>query len=183
MLQNFPSTSNQCLDLNTPKKLTLAEFEALPVSEVHKIQRKAIYEVEEFMFSLPGCYDDDQMEILGIKPIHRFVNGLYHRELTIPPNNVVVGKRHGVEHIVMLIAGECLCFTERGVEYMKAPMTFISPAGEKRIVATQDKSCTWVTLHPTTKTDLDEIEDEVIIDEPLRMAKYRELQAQKKELL
>ena len=182
-LMAFPATSNLDLSgINRPKKLTLAEFESLPVRGQDLKRRKEIYQIEEYMHSIPGTVDDKHMHEMDMEPVHRFVAGLYHRELTIPPNTVVVGKRHAIEHIVMLTVGECLCFTERGMEEMKAPMTFISPAGEKRIVVTRDKSCTWVTLHPTDKTDLKDVEDEVIIAEPERAAHYEKLRASVKEI-
>ena len=172
----FPKTSNQHLEvLNRPPKLTLEEFEALEVSEAEQKLREQIYRLEERMHATPGTVDDKHMDEIGMTPVHRFVNGLYHRELTIPPGIVVVGKRHAIEHIVMLTAGYCLCATERGVEEMHAPMTFISPAGEKRVVFAGPEGCTWVTLHPTDKTDLEEIERDVIIAEPARQLKYEEV--------
>jgi hypothetical protein len=175
-LNVLPTTSNNDLaSVNTPKRLTLAEFEALPVSAEEAQVRRQIYALEQYMHGLEFCHNDKEMEEHGIKPIHRFVNGLYHRELTIPPGQVVVGKRHAIEHIVMLTAGSCLCITERGKEYMTAPMTFISPAGEKRVVMTMEEPCTWVTLHPTTETNLEAIESEVIIAEPERQARYDEV--------
>jgi len=58
-------------------------------------------------------------------------------------------------------------------------MTFISPAGEKRVVwTTPDEDCTWVTIHRTDETDLDKIEADVIISEPARKMRYEELRAQ-----
>lgn len=173
-LMNLPATRNGDLaSLNRPAKLTLAEFEALEVSDAELKARCAIYDLEEHMFNTDGCVDDGHMGELGMTPVHRFVQGLYSRELTIPGDRIVVGKRHAVQHIVMVTAGRCLCVTERGMEELQAPYTFISPAGEKRVVFTYpDEPVTWVTLHPTTATDLDEVEAQVIIAEPERRARY-----------
>ena len=173
--------SSDLVSLNTPKHLTLTEFEALPVPEADYRRRQQIYALEEHLFSRPEFMDDTEMEAGGMAPKHTFVNGLYHRELYIPPGQLVVGKRHAIEHIVMLTTGSCSVFTERGVEFLVAPFTFISPAGEKRVVMTHDEGCTWVTLHPTNKTDLRDIEDEVIIAEPARQAHYQRLHAEAKE--
>lgn len=164
-IDTLPTTSNnELVKLDRPKVLTLAQFNALPVSHQEFLVREQIYYLEEFIAAMPDSYGDQELV-----PVNRFVNGLYHRELTIPPGQVIVGKRHAIEHIVMLTEGECWCITERGKEFMTAPMTFISPAGEKRVVITTPESgCTWVTLHPTDKTNLDEIEDQVIIAEPDR---------------
>lgn len=179
-LNTLPLTSNSSLvELQRPKKLSLQEFEQLPVTPKEMSIRNQIYALEEYMYGLEDSMDTEEMEEAGLKPTHRFVNGLYHRELFIPPDKVIMGKRHATEHIVMLIQGKCWCVTERGKEYMVAPMTFISPAGEKRVVITEPggEGCTWVTVHPTTKTDLKDIEDEVIIAEPGRKAHYDALHA------
>ncbi len=44
---------------------------------------------------------------------------------------------------------------------MKAPHTFISKAGVQKVVVVHE-DCQWQTLHVTDKTDLEEIEKEVI---------------------
>lgn len=171
----LPLTRNQDLvSINTKTRLSLSEFEAISVPEEQANVRRQIYALEQHMHGLSCTFNDKEYELIAT-PVHRFVQGLYHRELTIPPGQIVVGKRHAIEHIVMLTAGSCLCITERGKEYMTAPMTFISPAGEKRVVMTMEEPCTWVTLHPTTETDLQAIEDHVIIAEPERQAHYDEV--------
>lgn len=174
-------TSNANLStLNRPKTLTLAEFEALEVSDAELRARLGIYDLEEAMMADPNCVDDEHLHERGMVPVHRFVRGLYSRELTIPPSTLVVGKRHAIEHIVMVTSGKCLCITERGYEVLEAPVTFISPAGEKRVVQTfEDSPVTWVTLHQTSLTDLDDIEKQVIIAEPARKEHYKALRQQK----
>jgi hypothetical protein len=175
--------NNELVKLERPKVLTLEQFNELPVSKQEFLIRNQIYALEEVMFAMPGSMNDKEMSEQDMIPIHRFVNGLYHRELTIPPDRIVVGKRHAIEHIVMLTAGSCWCITERGKEFMVAPLTFISPAGEKRVVITTlDEGCTWVTLHPTDKTNLDEIEQQVIISEPERKEYLDILHLKSKEI-
>lgn len=178
-LQVLPATSNQDLGfLNRHYKMTLEEFNRLPALQEELELRKKIYALEEAMFGLPGALSGDALEEF-MTPIHRFTPGLYTRELRIPPGQIVVGKRHAVEHQVMLTKGKCLCVTERGLEEMQAPMHFISPAGEKRVVITTDDEAVWVTMHPTeyaSTEDLDKIESDVIIAEPERMKHYLALQ-------
>lgn len=172
----LPPTSNRDLAfLNRPKHLSLAEFEALEVSPEEMHIREQIYALEAVLYSYENSYLDTEQEENGLILTHRFVNGLYYRELTIPPGQVIMGKRHSQEHIVMVTAGSCTVVTERGKEVVQAPTTFISPAGEKRVVITTDEAVTWVVIHPTDKTDLQEIEDEVIITEPIRAQYYKEL--------
>jgi hypothetical protein len=184
-LLTLPATKNgDLVKLSRPKKLDLTAFEALEVSDDELKARVGIYALEEHMHTKPDTVDDKHMDEMGMTPVHRFVNGLYMRELYIPGDRVVVGKRHAIEHIVMLTTGSCLCITERGTEHMVAPMTFISPAGEKRVVMTYDDGigCTWVTMHPTNETDLEAIERDVIIAEPARQLHYEGLREKAKEL-
>ena len=177
----LPPTSNKDLAyLQRPKHLTLKQFEELEVSPEEMRIREQIYGLEALLHSHEESYLDVDQEAHGLKLTHKFVNGLYYRELTIPPGQVIMGKRHAQEHIVMLTAGSCIVVTERGREELTAPMTFISPAGEKRVVITTDEAVTWVVIHPTTETDLQKIEDEVIIAEPERAAYYKELREETK---
>jgi hypothetical protein len=189
LLNTLPDTQNsQLATLDRPTQLTLQEFEQLPVTPEDLDRRQQIYALEEMLYAQSDSQNTQELEQAGIRPIHRFVNGLYHRELYIPPNQVIVGKRHAIEHMVMLIQGSCWCVTERGREYMTAPMTFTSPAGEKRVVITEPDSqgCTWVTLHPTQSQDLETIEQHVIMAEPVRQAyldaQHSQAQAAAKEI-
>jgi hypothetical protein len=173
-IELLPETSNQDLShLNRPKRMNLEQFESYPVTKQEAWLRKKIYQLEGAMMTLPDAKHGAELEAF-MTPVHRFAPGVYTRELTIPPGQVVVGKRHAVEHQVLLIKGSCVCVTERGVEHMQAPMMFVSPAGEKRVVVTTDEEATWVTIHPTEHTDLDKIEADVIIAEPDRLAYYEE---------
>ena len=178
-LKILPVTSNQDLGyLNRPKRMTLEEFNEYEVTPTEQELRKKIYALEEAIFGMPEALSGDSLNA-AMTPIHRFTPGLYTRELLIPPGQIVVGKRHAVEHQVMLTKGSCYCITERGIEHMTAPMHFVSPAGEKRIVITSDEEAIWVTMHPTeyaSTEDLDKIEDDVIISEPERMKRYMALQ-------
>ncbi len=180
-IQSLPLTSNQDLSiLNRPKRLSLETFNDLEVSQQETQAREMIYALEETLHAQPGSITAETQGELGMEPVHRFTNGIYTRELYIPPNRCVVGKRHAIEHIVMLTSGACMCATERGIEYMIAPMTFISPAGEKRVVMTySDIGCTWVTIHRTDETDLDAVEKDVIISEPKREAVYASIRQNK----
>jgi len=183
-LNLIPRTDNSALaSLNRPKRLNLVEFEALEVPDAELRARLGIYALEETMHSMPDSVDDQHLDEHGMTPVHRFAHGLYSRELYIPPGKVVVGKRHAIEHLVMITTGRCLCITERGAQELSAPYTFVSPAGEKRVVMTHDdEGCTWVTLHPTTETDLEAIEKDVIIAEPERAEHYKALRKKTKEL-
>lgn len=93
---------------------------------------------------------------------HHFAPGQYAREMLIPENRVIVGKIHKHAHVNVLSMGRCLVFTEHtGVQELIAPYTFVSEAGAKRAVLTLEP-VVWTTIHCTDKTNLADIEAEII---------------------
>ena len=51
--------------------------------------------------------------------------------------------------------------TENGIQRIKAPYAGITKAGTKRVLFCHTE-VEWITVHSTEKTDLKEIEDEII---------------------
>jgi hypothetical protein len=94
---------------------------------------------------------------------HRFSPGLYLREIFMPAGSIVVGKIHATEHFNIVLSGECYVYTVEGVQHIKAPYTFVSKAGIQKIVANVT-DVIWQTTHVTDKTDIDEIEKDVIAE-------------------
>ena len=93
---------------------------------------------------------------------HHFAPGSYGREMTLPAGMVVVGKIHKHAHINVISKGRVQVFTEQdGVLELAAPCTFVSSPGTKRVVHVLEETV-WTTVHVTDKTDLAEIEREVI---------------------
>ena len=93
---------------------------------------------------------------------HHFAPGAYGREMTIPAGLVVVGKIHKHAHINVISKGRVQVFTEQdGVLELAAPCTFVSSPGTKRVIHVLEETV-WTTVHVTYKTDLAEIEREVI---------------------
>ena len=93
---------------------------------------------------------------------HHFAPGSYGREMTLPAGLVVVGKIHKHAHINVISKGRVQVFTEQeGVLELAAPYTFVSSPGTKRVVHVLEETV-WTTVHVTDKTDLAEIEREVI---------------------
>lgn len=94
--------------------------------------------------------------------VHRFADHQYAREMTIPPGQVVIGKIHRHSHLNFMSKGKATVFTEEGgFETLEAPCTIISPKGVKRLLVTHSETV-WTTVHVTDKTDLAEIEEEII---------------------
>lgn len=95
---------------------------------------------------------------------HRFANGCYLREILMPKGTRIIGKIHATEHFNILLTGSVTVITAEGAEDMKAPYTFVSKAGVQKVVIIHE-DCLWQTVHVTDKTDLKEIEKDVIVED------------------
>ena len=94
---------------------------------------------------------------------HRFTKGCYLREILMPAGTRIIGKIHATEHFNILLTGKVTVVTAEGSEYIEAPYTFVSKAGVQKVVFIHE-DCLWQTVHVTDKTELDEIEKEVIVE-------------------
>lgn len=93
---------------------------------------------------------------------HFFADGAYGREITMPAGLVVIGKIHKHSHVNTISKGAVKVFTEQdGLLELRAPVTFVSHPYTQRVVFVLEDTV-WTTVHVTDKTDLAEIEDEVI---------------------
>ena len=99
---------------------------------------------------------------LDLPPVHIFSKGIYARELFIPKGTILVGKIHRYECLNILSQGEITVLTEIGAKRVKAPYTVVSPPETKR-VGYAHEDCVWTTIHATDETDLDKLEDELIL--------------------
>jgi len=92
---------------------------------------------------------------------HYFSDGMYCRRVYRNAGTIIVGKVHKKDHFFMCVKGEILAWTEKGMKKMVAGDIIESKSGTKRVtLATMDSI--GVTVHRTDKTDLDEIEAELI---------------------
>jgi hypothetical protein len=92
---------------------------------------------------------------------HSFADGMYIREIINPKNQLLVTKIHKQKHPFFLLYGKMSIVTENGVEHLEGPSYGITSPGTKRIIYTHTE-CKFVTVQRTDKTDLDEIEEELI---------------------
>lgn len=94
-----------------------------------------------FISSLPNQFD----------PVirHKFVPGVYIRQMDVPAGSQILSKVHKTDHAFMLTRGRILVYD--GVHeavILKAPYTGVTLAGAQRIgIALED--VTWCNIHPT----------------------------------
>lgn len=92
---------------------------------------------------------------------HRFSKGVYGREMKIKAGEIIVGKIHKHQTMNVILSGEASVLSPEGVTRIKAPLTFVSPPGTKRVIYAHT-DLVWATFHGTNETDLEKIENEVI---------------------
>jgi len=119
--------------------------------------RKSIMDFQERMVQLPGVrFDEDAGEYK-----HAFFDGGYVRTMIAPKDNIFITKIHKKKHPFFLLTGEVSILSEKGAVRIKAPYQGMTEVGTKRVVYAHEET-TWVTVHATDKTDLADIEEEVI---------------------
>lgn len=97
----------------------------------------------------------------GMITEHYFSNGMYSRKLFRKAGTLIVGKVHKHDHLFICAMGEIIAWTENGMKKLGPGDIIESKAGTKRVtLATVDSI--GITVHKTDKTDLDEIESEMI---------------------
>jgi mannose-6-phosphate isomerase-like protein (cupin superfamily) len=102
-----------------------------------------------------------KMPQVELQTEHYFVPGMYCRRVFRPAGTLIVGKVHKHPHFFLCVKGEIIAWTESGMKKLQAGDVVECKPGTKRVtLATQDSI--GVTIHKTDKTDLDEIEQELV---------------------
>ena len=96
-----------------------------------------------------------------LKTEHYFSDGMYCRKLSRPAGTLIVGKAHKKDHFFVCTKGEIIAWSEKGMVRLLPGDIIESKAGTKRVTLAV-KDSVGVTFHRTDKTDLDEIEAELI---------------------
>lgn len=104
----------------------------------------------------------ENADLIDVPVIHHFAPGVYMRQMDAAAGTLVVSKMHRTEHMNILLSGSLTVATENGIELLKAPVVLKSMPGTKRIGYFHEDS-SWITVHPTDETDLEVIEQQVIV--------------------
>jgi len=92
---------------------------------------------------------------------HSFSFGMYLRKVFRPAGTLIVGKVHKEPHFFLCAKGEIIAWTENGMKRLQAGDVVESKPGTKRVTLAVTDAI-GITIHRTDKTDLDEIEAELI---------------------
>jgi len=99
---------------------------------------------------------------------HYFAGGMYCRKVFRPAGTTIVGKVHKKAHLFLCAKGQILAWSETGMRALNAGDVVESQPGTKRVTYAVEDSI-GVTFHVTDKTDLDDIESELVEPDELAL--------------
>lgn len=102
-----------------------------------------------------------KMPQADLKTDHYFSPGMYCRRVYRPAGTLIVGKVHKAPHFFLCAKGEIIAWTETGMRKLQAGDVVECQPGTKRVTLALTDAI-GVTIHQTDKTNLDEIEVELI---------------------
>ena len=95
---------------------------------------------------------------------HYYAHGTYTRELIIPAGTLLTGKIHRHSCVNILSKGVIRVVTDEGFYDLKAPATFISSPGVKKVGYALEDSV-WINVHPWDGEQcLEELENSLIVE-------------------
>lgn len=124
--------------------------------------RGKIADLEKACRTVPDEHRIDSLEVM-----HHFTDGVYCRTVLMHAGELIIGKIHKREHIVVVSAGRASVVSEEfGAQEIKAPAVLKSPPGVKRVLFIHE-DMVWTTIHKNSSNteDLAKLEDELIAKE------------------
>jgi len=92
---------------------------------------------------------------------HRFTDGMYIREIFMPAGTILTSKIHKTNHPFVVSKGKCIVYDGNKLETITAPHTGITEPNTRRLLYIEEDTI-WTTFHVTKKTNVDEIEKDII---------------------
>ena len=119
-------------------------------------------EIQDFIVAVETKMKSSRNQV-EVPLTHYFSKGVYGREVRIAKGTLAIGKIHKFQVMNVLSQGEVTVLSIDGAVRFKAPHTFVSSPGAKRLVYAHD-DCVWTNFHGTDETDLEKIEKEFIAE-------------------
>ena len=119
---------------------------------VNQVSKEQINRLQSEMAAMP------QAELVTE---HSFSPGMYLRKVFRQAGTLIVGKVHKEPHFFLCAKGEIIAWTETGMRHLYAGDVVESKPGTKRVTLAVTDAI-GITIHRTDKTDLDDIEAELI---------------------
>jgi hypothetical protein len=117
--------------------------------------RAAILEYEKFALEQP------QIDI----PVKNYIHGgMYAREITVPKDTILTGQIYKFDHFDVMISGDVTVSTDTGERKRLTGYNLLEGLSGKKRAGYFHEETVWVTFHPFTGKDGDEIQDFITVD-------------------
>lgn len=93
---------------------------------------------------------------------HSFAPGVYLREVEMPAGSLIIGHEHKTEHFNIILSGHATVMMNGVVQHIHAPAIIRSLPGVRKVLYIHE-TMRWATIHPTTETDIEILEDALVI--------------------
>jgi hypothetical protein len=107
---------------------------------------------------------------------HAFAPGVYLRQITMPKGAFVIGHEHKTEHFNVVLSGHASVYMDGLIQEIKAPAIIKSNSGTRKLLFIHD-TMIWATIHPTEETNLEKLEEELIVKSETFKVHEKELAA------
>lgn len=102
------------------------------------------------------------MDIVDFHVEHMFTPGLYAREIHMPAGSLLTSKIHKTEHQFRITQGHVAVLDQNGEwAFLEAGHKGITKPGTRRLLYCFT-DVVWETFHPTDKTTVEEVEEDII---------------------
>lgn len=105
----------------------------------------------------------EQAEPVTLPLKHRFTEGMYIREIFMPAGTVLTSRIHKTNHPFSIQKGKCNVYDGDDLQVLEAPHLGITEKNTRRLIHVMEDTI-WITFHVTDKTDLAEIEKELLVE-------------------
>jgi hypothetical protein len=138
------------LSLATQQAIRWAAEQAVDAQNCAELRRIAPAFAHEKLDALERIALANPAALLFPEYVHRFVTGLYQREIILPggvPGGYVhTTKIHQSEHAFVVLTGEAEVYSPEGLTLIRAPHVGVTYPGTRRVIR-NFVECRWMTLH------------------------------------
>jgi hypothetical protein len=117
-----------------------------------------INQVDELEAQMVGNY-----ELVNCPLVHRFTDGLYVRQVSIPKGTLATSEIHLTQHQYFLLKGKVTVWSNNNEPItIEAPYIGTTEPNTRRVVYVWE-DCVWATSHPNPNNEnVEQIEDRII---------------------
>lgn len=125
-----------------------------------------IEKIELAEYFLKNYFEGSEQTAKELPLEHFICNKTYTRQITLPKDILLTGKVHNFDHVSILSKGDVSIMTPDGISRVKAPATWISKAGTKRLIYVHEETI-WSTIHHSEHTSVEDLQNELVHESDL----------------